>query len=282
MEASDSRLRFHLARALLQLNQLASLIPFFETNDELPMTNTSRRDRGLFTWVPPADAMLPIGSSTPSLTTHGGLPPSMVTNPEPHLRPILTDPSERGLSNSRGRQNNPRVDTLVRGTASSSGDAIPIAAPRAPKRCRTDPSPPAAPERPPSGVPDIDPSSTSASHHPVTPRAPLPIPSDDEGVSDSAGEHSPPASGENPAPTPTPTPPTHPSGHIPRLGHGIRGWALVDDNELIAYKKDTKSRHSWKVIGSKLHRDPESCRARWLWLKSSRADLSTPGVDNEE
>ena len=76
MEASDSRLRFHLARALLHLNQLASLIPFFETNDELPMAPRARRDRGLFTWVPPADAMLPIGSTTPSLITHGGLPPS--------------------------------------------------------------------------------------------------------------------------------------------------------------------------------------------------------------
>ena len=33
METSGQRVHFHLAQALFHLNQLASLIPFFETND---------------------------------------------------------------------------------------------------------------------------------------------------------------------------------------------------------------------------------------------------------
>ena len=83
-------------------------------------------------------------------------------------------------------------------------------------------------------------------------------------------------------PHPSTTPVASRTDLIPRMGHAIRGWAEVDDNELIAYKKDTKSRHSWKVIGSKLHRDPYSCKARWFWLKSSRPDLPTPGADTED
>ena len=87
---------------------------------------------------------------------------------------------------------------------------------------------------------------------------------------------------DTPATNPSPTPAAPRTDFIPRIGHAIRGWAEVDDNELIAYKKDTKSRLSWKVIGSKLHRDPDSCKARWLWLKSSRADLATPRADTED
>ena len=80
MEASGSRIRFHLARALLRLNQLASLIPFFETHDEDDGPPPTRRERGLISWVSPADAMLPIASSAPSLAAHGDIPSRMVTN----------------------------------------------------------------------------------------------------------------------------------------------------------------------------------------------------------
>ena len=94
---------------------------------------------------------------------------------------------------------------------------------------------------------------------------PLPVPSDDDAASDaasdSAGETGPNNVDANSSPVNTTAPPTSGTDLVPRMGHGIRGWAPVDDNELIAYKKDTRSRHSWKVIGSKLYRDPGSCRA---------------------
>ena len=68
----------------------------------------------------------------------------------------------------------------------------------------------------------------------------------------------------------------------PRIGHTIRGWAKIDDNELISLKQDARARHSWKAIGQRLHRDPDSCKARWYWLKSSRPELSAPTAETED
>jgi hypothetical protein len=59
---------------------------------------------------------------------------------------------------------------------------------------------------------------------------------------------------------------------------GNRAWNDVDDNELITYKQGSRSRTSWKTIGQRLRRAPESCRARWLFLKNTRSDL-IPGDD---
>eukprot|EP00435_Cladocopium_sp_Y103_P058418 s1376_g20.t1 len=61
-------------------------------------------------------------------------------------------------------------------------------------------------------------------------------------------------------------------GPRPPISDLFRNWAPVDDNELITYKKDTRARPSWKTIGQRLHRSAESCRARWLWLKSTGKD----------
>ena len=107
------------------------------------------------------------------------------------------------------------------------------------------------------------------------------MPSDDDAASDSGAEHSNPHMDDNTGTVPPTAPPTSGTDHIPSMGHGIRGWAPVDENELIAYKKDTRSRHSWKVIESKLYRDPESCRARLYWLKSSCPELATT-ADNAD
>eukprot|EP00435_Cladocopium_sp_Y103_P010443 s2567_g2.t1 len=71
---------------------------------------------------------------------------------------------------------------------------------------------------------------------------------------------------------------THPappkaSGPPPEIvDHKFRGWAHIDDNELIQYKQDTRARFSWKAIGQRLHRDPDSCKARWKWLLSQRPE----------
>ena len=84
----------HLARALMHLNYLAGLLPFFEPSieweDSLPPQNLrleNMRSRSLHTFVP-----LPPTSAPPTLVTHGGIPSHMVENPEPNLRPTTVHP----------------------------------------------------------------------------------------------------------------------------------------------------------------------------------------------
>ena len=84
----------HLARALMHLNYLAGLLPFFEPSieweDPLPPQNLrleNMRSRSLHTFVP-----LPPSSASPTLVTHGGIPSHMVENPEPNLRPTTLRP----------------------------------------------------------------------------------------------------------------------------------------------------------------------------------------------
>ena len=162
---------------------------------------------------------------------------------------------------------------------------VAMAAPRPAKRLRRGPEPLPDIDPPPRTVPDNASVSRATSSIPTLPipiNEPQPVPSDDDAGSDSGADPAGPEATEATSSNPTPTRAAPRNDFIPRIGHAIRGWATVDDNELIAYKKDIKSRHSWKVIGSKLHRDPDSCKARWLWLKSSRPDLATPGADTED
>ena len=84
----------HLARALMHLNYLAGLLPFFEPSieweDSLPPQNLrleNMRSRSLHTFVP-----FPPSSASPTLVTHGGIPSHMVENPEPNLRPTTLRP----------------------------------------------------------------------------------------------------------------------------------------------------------------------------------------------
>ena len=84
----------HLARALMHLNYLAGLLPFFEPSieweDSMPPQNfrlERAAPRSLHTFVP-----LPPSSMSPTLVTHGGIPSRMVENPEPNLRPTTLHP----------------------------------------------------------------------------------------------------------------------------------------------------------------------------------------------
>ena len=82
----------HLARAIMHMNHLASLLPFFEPSiawDD-PMLDTQFRlgrpthtSRSLHTFVP-----LPSASNPPTMVSHGGIPSHMIVNPEPNLRPL--------------------------------------------------------------------------------------------------------------------------------------------------------------------------------------------------
>ena len=79
----------HLARAIMHLNFLAGLLPFFEPSIEFeegpPTTppHESQSHRSLHTFVP-----LPTHRHPPTLAFHGGIPSRLIMNPEPHLRPI--------------------------------------------------------------------------------------------------------------------------------------------------------------------------------------------------
>ena len=82
----------HLARAIMHLNHLAGLLPFFEPSieweDSMPSSHFRLErptPRGLHTFVP-----LPPGSAPSTMVSHGGLPTQ--GNPEPNLRPIPGHP----------------------------------------------------------------------------------------------------------------------------------------------------------------------------------------------
>ena len=84
----------HLARAIMHLNYLAGLLPFFEPSieweDSMPPPHfrlDRSTSRGLHTFVP-----LPPSSMSPTMVTHGGIPSHMVENPEPNLRPTTMRP----------------------------------------------------------------------------------------------------------------------------------------------------------------------------------------------
>ena len=92
---SQQTIHYHLARALMHLNQLAAFLPSFEaTNDwdpgssiprPLPHHHGLHTPRNLHGFVPlPNDTRPP-----PSMTSHGDLPPHFVINPESHLHPTF-------------------------------------------------------------------------------------------------------------------------------------------------------------------------------------------------
>ena len=95
MDPSQQAFHYHLARALMHLNQLAAFLPSFDTSTEWdPASGTPRSfphhhavhmSRNLHRFVPlPTDTRPP-----PSMASHGDLPPHFVINPESHFHPIL-------------------------------------------------------------------------------------------------------------------------------------------------------------------------------------------------
>ena len=88
MDSSHHSIQYHLARALMHLNQIASFLPSFELpadwgpNPAIPRHHGQSSARHLHTFVP-----LPTEPRPPaSLASHGGLPSHFVTNPEPRFR----------------------------------------------------------------------------------------------------------------------------------------------------------------------------------------------------
>ena len=99
------------------------------------------------------------------------------------------------------------------------------------------------------------------------------------------------------APSPAPTVPGHvPPTHIPVIAsthanpnpldpaiadHRNRPWPPSDDKALIRWKMDSKSRPAWKTIACRMNRTPESCQARWQWLKDTNSSLLTPDLPDD-
>ena len=88
--AQSREFHHHLARAIMHLNCLAGILPFFEPAIEWDEWDSHTRvgrsnpaQRNLHTFVP-----LPSSSSAPTMASHGGIPTHMILNPEPNLRPL--------------------------------------------------------------------------------------------------------------------------------------------------------------------------------------------------
>ena len=92
--AQGREFHHHLARAIMHLNYLAGLLPFFEPpieyEEPLPPAHLRLErptTRGLHTFV-----SFPSSEPSPTMVSHGGIPSHMVVNPEPHLRPASIRP----------------------------------------------------------------------------------------------------------------------------------------------------------------------------------------------
>ena len=129
----------HLARAIMHLNHLAGLLPFFEPSiewdDSMPSSHFRlgrSTSRGLHTFVP-----LPPSSHLPTVVSHGGIPSQMILNPEPSLRPTTTHhPPHRDADHTSGSHNEARnpVLTTEHAVDPSPGTSIVAEPPRATTR----------------------------------------------------------------------------------------------------------------------------------------------------
>ena len=302
----------HLARAIMHLNYLAGLLPFFEPSieyDEAPPPANFRLDhpttRGLHTFVP-----RPTSEGPPTLVSHGGIPSHTVLNPEPYLRPASTSSPPINTSILPTGTSRPASLMTDPGPNPIPGSTTTITFPTAPTRTTT-PVPVRSKQRSSSLV-DPQPKKKQKGESIPEPRlahnldavhsTSLPIISDarsgDMNSDDSDGEaasredisyiHGGKARPRTPPLTLTPNPKAPPSPQMHIL-HAIpaatppdpaRPWTHADDQELIGMKQDTKSRPSWKTIGARLHRDPQLCKLRWGLLKQTSEVNDPPGPVN--
>ena len=273
----------HLARAIMHLNYLAGLLPFFEPSieyDEAPPPANFRLDhpntRGLHTFVP-----RPTSEGPPTLVSHGGIPSHMVLNPEPFLRPASTSSPPINTSTLTTGTSRPASLMTDPGPTPTPGSTTTITFPTAPTRTTT-PVPVRSKQRS-SPLVDPQPKKKQKGESIPEPRlahnldavhsTSLPIISDarsgDMNSDDSDGEA---ASREDisyipggkarprtPPLTLTPNPKAPPSPQM-HIIHAIpaatppdpaRPWTHADDQELIGMKQDTKS----SLRGKRLERD---------------------------
>ena len=289
MDPSHPQMHYHLARALMHLNQLAAFFPFFDhpgewgSNPVIPRHHGQSSARHLHTFVP-----LPTDSAPPaSLASHGGLPSHLVVNPEPNLRAI----SYRSLAHADASTNRALSSSPPphRGTLRHDEDHLSASEPPfpRPKQASSSTAPRTtiliilllAPglKRPRAAymveavnrfgsLPD-----DGASAHARPARHPVPEPEADpppihhRSVGSDSDEPEPAAAkASSPAPTipghvsPAPVIPVDLPAPVPTnldpavADHRNRPWPPCDDREFAQYKVDTKSRPSWKTIAKRM------------------------------
>ena len=258
-----------------------------------PSPHHPHTGRHLHTFAP-----MPSSPANPTLLSHGGIPSHMILNPEPNLRPLSTRPPENSHPSNTARSRSSRGE-------SSNQANLPIHS-----TTRGDPHTPGT-ENPPIN-PEARPKKKQRVHvtvsesNPITITAPAltlvgsqptEFPTTDEsdslrplqssiqsqsktatGCSDKSGRFrfgttspisfSGTSSWSWPVNDPVLPPPS-------TINHSLRPWAGSEDHELISYKSDTRARPAWKTIGFRLKRDPEACKARWLWLRQNRPELDS-------
>ena len=297
----------HLARAIMHLNHLAGLLPFFEPSieweDAMPPSHFRLErpaSRGLHTFVP-----LPPASTSPTMVTHGGIPSQLVLNPEPNLRPVTVHPPHhREADPAPGPPVTTRHSSITTDPVAdpTPGTTIPVPV-RSKQRVSSVEDPQPKKRQKASSIPDARVPATEGCGRP----GPLPIisevppggfdsdDSDGDAASRAASAHDHMDHDINyripPPPTTTSTTPPGsstltltPNPHAPPPATfrilqpnppdaprdpQFRPWTNADDQELMSLKQDTKSRPSWKTIGARLHRDPQVCKLRWGILKQT-------------
>ena len=290
----------HLARAIMHLNHLASLLPFFEPSIERddPMLDTQFRlgrpthtSRSFHTFVP-----LPSASNPPTMVSHGGIPSHMIVNPEPNLRPLTMAryprEEEDYISGSDTATRNPvpnegHPTTLPPGTTTGPDHprtttriTMPVPVRSKQRTTSTEDPQPKKKQKSASG-----PESTARlGSLPIISEIPRAGFNSDDSDDDAASKA--PSAHDNSSTTTTTTPPgtstplvltPNPTIRIlqptetsrPPSDTTFRPWSNTDDQELINLKNDTKSPPSWKTIGARLRRDPQVCKLRWGILKQT-------------
>ena len=238
---------------------------------------------------------------TPNSCLTWGIPSHMIVNPEPHLRPLSIRPPDGSHSSnnartrsSRGESTNPanlpvHFTPVTGPTDSGVENPPPNPEPRRKKKQRVHVTVSeshtetiTAPrittgDAPPADAPTTDESDSGHRSHASNPRT-RPPPMEVVNRAASASERPRPAPsperprGEEPA-RETVTDPAMPPPST--INHELRPWTGAEDHELISYKSDARAGPACKTIGQRLRRAPESCRARWIWLKQTRPDLNS-------
>lgn len=231
----------------------------------------SSGSRNIHTFVP-----LPRTSSSDSLMTHGGLPSHRVLNPEPHLRQI---PHPR-IMNPMREDVHPNPDDISTSSVrpiSSSSTTGPFSRPDSSQVLWLLQDNMSAPVHqlilhpsPIPALPTIQNADASVQIHLKLLLHRLSL------NRKLASEPSTAADTRLPASTPTDpasgriagAPEVEPSAPV-SISIGTRVLNDIGDQQLLEYKQDSCSRPSWKTIGQRLRRTPESCQARWMFLQNT-------------
>ena len=316
MDPSQQTFHYHIARALMHLNQLAAFLPSFEATSDwdpgssiprpIPHHHGIHASRNLHRFVPlPTDTRPP-----PSMTSHGDLPPHFVSNPESHFHPTFHRDLHPAPHHSN-RGNSYEEIHMVEDLPHPHVSAHP--APRAKQASRStaprsitpaeEPAPARSSKRPGQSLwlntstgmallPVTEALKILHRHTPFHMALPALLhhistlnPTTLNRTGNELHHLLPPSRDTSfplillPVPASTHSNPNPLDPAI--VDHRNRPWPPADDKTLIRWKMDSKSRPAWKTIASRMNRTTESCQARWQWLKNTNSSLLNPDLPDE-